>query len=153
MRRFVLDTNVLLAYYRGNLLFTVIAEDNGLHDPDVILIMPIAVKAEILSIALQNNWGEKKYRLLRKMVDQSFIIHTNDDIADAYAEIDAYSQGRLPGNALGLSARNMGKNDLWIAATTRVVNASLITTDADFDHLDGTFITVKKYPVKRNLIQ
>ena len=147
-----MDTNVLLAYYRGNLLFTVIAEDNGLHDPDVILIMPIAVKAEILSIALQNNWGDKKYRVIKKMVDQSFIIHTNDEIADVYAEIDAFSQGRLPGNSLGMSARNMGKNDLWIAATARVANASLITTDADFDHLNGTFITVKKYPVKRNLI-
>lgn len=31
----------------------------------------------------------------------------------------------------------MGKNDLWIAATAITYNIPLITTDADFDHLDG----------------
>lgn len=29
----------------------------------------------------------------------------------------------------------MGKNDLWIAATAYVTGATLLTTDADFDHL------------------
>jgi predicted nucleic acid-binding protein len=29
----------------------------------------------------------------------------------------------------------MGKNDLWIAATTLVIGGALLTTDSDFDHL------------------
>ena len=40
----------------------------------------------------------------------------------------------------------MGKNDLWIAATVSVTNATLVTTDKDFNHLDKTYlklVTVK----------
>ena len=61
-----------------------------------------------------------------------------------YAEIDAYSQGKLQGKPLplGVSARNMGKNDLWIAATTHKAKAELITTDKDFLHLDNVFFKV-----------
>lgn len=32
----------------------------------------------------------------------------------------------------------MGKNDVWIAATTKVAGATLLTTDNDFDHLSAT---------------
>jgi len=34
----------------------------------------------------------------------------------------------------------MGKNDVRIAATARVSGATLLTTDLDFDHLQGTCI-------------
>lgn len=66
---------------------------------------------------------------------------------DVYAEIDAYSQGKHLDKKHGLSSRNMGKNDLWIAATALVTNSTLITTDKDFDHLDPEFIKVKRYEV------
>ncbi|MDN5203316.1 hypothetical protein QQ008_18155 [Fulvivirgaceae bacterium BMA10] len=46
---------------------------------------------------------------------------------------------------MGSSAKNMGKNDLWIAATAFVAKAELITMDGDFDHLNGEFLTVHKY--------
>ncbi|MEM6767041.1 MAG: hypothetical protein AAF655_19040 [Bacteroidota bacterium] len=39
-----------------------------------------------------------------------------------------------------MSARNMGKNDLWLAATANVLGAPLVSTDHDFDHLKETFI-------------
>ena len=38
----------------------------------------------------------------------------------------------------------MGKNDLWIAATTLVVGGVLLTTDADFDHLAPTGVKVER---------
>jgi len=38
----------------------------------------------------------------------------------------------------------MGKNDLWIAATASVLEATLLTTDFDFDHLKGVFLEVAK---------
>jgi tRNA(fMet)-specific endonuclease VapC len=41
-----------------------------------------------------------------------------------------------------MSARNMGKNDLWIAATTAALGATLITTDQDFDHLLPAFFAI-----------
>lgn len=39
----------------------------------------------------------------------------------------------------------MGKNDLWIAATASAIDATLITSDKDFDHLDGNYLTVGYY--------
>jgi tRNA(fMet)-specific endonuclease VapC len=42
----------------------------------------------------------------------------------------------------GLTARNMGKNDLWIAATGSVINATLLTIDDDFNHLNKVFLEV-----------
>jgi tRNA(fMet)-specific endonuclease VapC len=38
------------------------------------------------------------------------------------------------------SARNMGKNDVWIAATASVLQIPLLTTDADFQHLDTVYL-------------
>ncbi len=73
-------------------------------------------------------------------------INSSDtDLLHAYSQIDAYSKGKLPGNPLGTSAINIGKNDLWIAATAIVANATLLTIDGDFDHLHSKFIQVKKY--------
>lgn len=59
-------------------------------------------------------------------------------------QIDSFSQGKNTNFSLpkGVSARNMGKNDVWIAATAYSLEASLITTDKDFTHLDPTFIDV-----------
>lgn len=67
---------------------------------------------------------------------------------DAYTRIDTFSQGKLSEIPLEMSSRNMGKNDLWVAATTLVTNATLITTDGDFDHLNPKIIPVRKYAVK-----
>jgi tRNA(fMet)-specific endonuclease VapC len=41
----------------------------------------------------------------------------------------------------------MGNNDLWIAATASLLGASLMTTDADFDHLNDVFLKVIKIPI------
>lgn len=70
-----------------------------------------------------------------------------EQITNRYAEIDALSQGRLEGRNLKMSARNMGKNDVWIAATASVLDAVLLTTDNDFNHLDGEFLQVKEIDI------
>jgi tRNA(fMet)-specific endonuclease VapC len=41
----------------------------------------------------------------------------------------------------------MGKNDLWIAATAHVYEATLLTTDNDFDHLAPQFFNIQKIEV------
>lgn len=72
----------------------------------------------------------------------------NADLIESYVSIDAFSQGKTSapnGQMLGNSSRNMGKNDLWIAATAHVLNAVLLTTDNDFDHLHQIFFEVKKF--------
>ena len=98
---------------------------------------------EIRSIALRNNWGKKKQQQLEELLNQLVIADINaEDVIEKYAEIDAFSQGKLKGKPLCTSSRNMGKNDLWIAATAAVTNARLLTTDADFEHLDGQYLEV-----------
>jgi tRNA(fMet)-specific endonuclease VapC len=42
-------------------------------------------------------------------------------------------------NQEGFSAKNMGKNDLWIAATAATTGATLVSTDNDFAHLNKVF--------------
>ena len=70
-----------------------------------------------------------------------------DDIIYHYAEIDAFSQGKHPTLLLGMSARSMGKNDLWIAATASVFSLTLITTDMDFNHLHDVFIDLQSIDI------
>jgi len=36
----------------------------------------------------------------------------------------------------------MGKNDLWIASLAALLSLKLVTTDADFDHLNDVFFEV-----------
>lgn len=98
-------------------------------------------KAEILSIALQNNWGIRRMSRLEALFEEIIVIDLSDpQFLDAYVNIDAFSQGKHPKMHLEGSAKNMGKNDLWIASTVSVLKFTLITTDKDFDHLDNVFI-------------
>jgi predicted nucleic acid-binding protein len=150
MRRFVLDTNILLFYVRGHSVYKKAEIQCQLTSPDAFLIISAATKGELLSFAEQNNWGEKKMTLLEKTLDSFFqvdIISRDPQMMRAYADIDAYSQGKLTRLSSPFTSKNMGKNDLWIAAAAHVTGATLVTTDADFDHLDGVFIKLEKIPI------
>ena len=81
--------------------------------------------------------------LEQRLVSLLVIPINRTDIHAAYAEIQAYSQGKIATKPLGQSARNMGKNDLWIAATTHVLEASLLTADKDFQHLDQVYFPLE----------
>ena len=63
-----------------------------------------------------------------------------EEVIKKYAQIDAYSQGKSEKSKGKFSSRNMGKNDIWIAATASVFDLKLVTTDKDFDHLEEEYI-------------
>ena len=111
MRRFVLDTNVLIADMRNSPVMEKINSSLDLQAEDVEILIPIAVKAEILSLATQLGWGEKKMDRLNLYFREVYLIHTNDEIVEAYIQLDAYSQGRLLGKPLprGMTAGIWGK--------------------------------------------
>ncbi len=44
---------------------------------------------------------------------------------------------------VGATSRNMGKNDLWIAATTYIMKGVLVTNDPDFNHLAPDFFQLR----------
>jgi len=106
----------------------------------------VVSEAEIKSIAIQNNWGANRRNKLDDFLDQVNIVEVNQLYINTYIEIDSYSQQKNPAFTTYSfeSSRNMGKNDLWIASLAALLSLKLITTDADFDHLNQVFLEVEK---------
>lgn len=100
-------------------------------------ILPVVVVGELEAFALKADWGYQKVAFMRRLFERIPIVEIIRELTTIYASVDAYSQGKLKGQPLplGLSARNMGKNDLWIATTALYLDVELHTNDNDFDHL------------------
>lgn len=147
MRRFVLDTNMVIAALKDQPHWKRAQIDHSLGADDALVMICAVTLAELLSLTEQLGWGTPRKEKLEKLMRRYVIInisHNDLPMMEAYARIDAFSQGKLVGFTLGLISRNMGKNDLWIAATASVTKATLLTTDADFDHLKGIFLQLDR---------
>ncbi|QMW02213.1 PIN domain-containing protein [Spirosoma foliorum] len=131
---FLLDTNVLINLIRRNVEL-----------PPYSAISIITV-AELKAFATKRKWGYQKRLALEKILGEIPIFGIEFSLTDVYATIDAYSQGELMNDPLpvGVSARNMGKNDIWIAATALFYDAELHTSDNDFDHLPAIGLRLNK---------
>lgn len=141
---YLLDTNIVLHYLRATTLMTVIDEKYAPLSIQNTSIVSIVTVGEIKSLALQSDWGKAKLGHLQILMTKFIVADINvESIIKSYAEIDAFSQGKLKSNKLLVSPRNMGKNDLWIAATANVLNVSLLTTDKDFTHLNQKYISLE----------
>ena len=133
------DTNILIHLAKDYSL-KLLQRVNPNNDK---VFISVATVAELKSIALQNGWGAKKMGLVDVLLDEMLVIEINENLIDSYAEIDAYSQCKNPSfNDYTHTARNMGKNDLWIASTVALLGLMLVTTDADFDHLNKVFFDI-----------
>lgn len=127
---YVLDTGVLLLLARGKALGTSIAGRYGLLNPGVRPLVSVVSHGELWALARRNHWGDKRLSFVRQDVLGSVVtVELSQPVIDAYVELD-YASFKHPEGA-----RNMGKNDLCIAATARAAQATLITTDTDFEHL------------------
>ena len=147
--KYLLDTNILLAYLRHNDKTKIYIDQlyNPLGDNNYPIISAVSL-GELESLALQNDWGESRKNKMLELVNQLIVIDIySQDIIKRYAEIDAFSQGRLKGKPLNQSSRNMSKNDLWIAATSSVLNAQLLTCDYDFRHLHDNYLQLVEIPI------
>jgi tRNA(fMet)-specific endonuclease VapC len=140
----ILDTNLILIYLRSNDFTRRIEADLQLLSKTNNLVVSVVSVGELKAISKKNNWGKRRVQEIENTLSEFIIadIKTNK-ILDKYAEIDAYSQGKLEGKKSNFSSRNMGKNDLWIAATASVLNITLLTTDYDFNHLQSSFLDLK----------
>lgn len=140
---YLLDTGILLIYLRDPLTRDFIERTYNPFGVENNPILSVVSIGEIKSIALRNKWGKAKTNQLIEMLDELIIADINsEDVIEKYAEIDTFSQNKLTSKPLRMSARNMGKNDLWIAATAEVTQSTLLTTDLDFEHLKQEFIQV-----------
>jgi len=139
--RYLLDTNILLFYLREEELAKEIEATYQILDSSNFAFISVVSKGELKALALKNKWGLKRMQELEAFLGLFLIINIDaEDIIDKYAEIDAFSQGKLGALSSTSSSRNMGKNDIWIAATASVIEATFLTTDKDFEHLDRTFL-------------
>ena len=113
-------------------------------------VLPVVVVGELKAFALKSNWGYQRVAFLEFLFEEFPIVAIIEELTDLYARVDAYSQGKLPGQPLptGLTARNMGKNDIWVAATAFYLDMPLHTADKDFDHLPPLGLSVVKEPVR-----
>ena len=143
--RYVLDTNILIHYLRESELASWI--DNQYNPLDASVneaILSVVSVGELKAIAKINHWGQKRLDKVELLCSELLITDINsEDLIERYAEIDAFSQGKLTGRPLSMTSRNMGKNDLWIAATASILGATLLTTDLDFNHLHREFIDIQ----------
>jgi len=140
---YVLDTNVVLFYLKDNHTKHFIEEQFGPFKSGNTAIISIVTIGEIGVLARKNGWGDKRLKIVEKLYDKLVIVDINSqDIIDAYIDVDSFSQGKHSRKEFKHSSRNMGKNDVWIAATTIVTGSELISSDKDFEHLDGAFFKV-----------
>lgn len=150
MKHIVIDTCVFIHIARDTDIGKKCIAAIEAYDESPNIIASVVTKAELESFIAQNSWSEPKIERLRKMLDAvTYIDISNADetLMDAYTQVDAYSKRKAndkSGNLLTGSAKKMGKNDLWIAATAYALDVPLMTTDGDFDHLNGTLLQVIK---------
>ncbi|MFK7908194.1 MAG: type II toxin-antitoxin system VapC family toxin [Chitinophagales bacterium] len=141
---YLLDTNLILIYLRDNQQSRNIESDLNLLSGEHNLIVSVVSVGELKSIAKRNRWGNRKILNLVNTLSDFLISDINTEpILEKYAEIDTFSQGKLKEKPVRFSSRNMGKNDLWIAATASVYNIELLTTDKDFEHLENEYLKLR----------
>lgn len=128
--------------YDTNLLINVIRKGLTVSNR---LVIPIIVVGELEAFALKSDWGVQKVNRMDYLFSTFPTADITLPITLVYAQIDAFSQGKLQTAPLKSSARNMGKNDIWIAALALYLDLELHTTDNDFDHLPALGLRLVKH--------
>lgn len=147
---YLLDSSIVIIYSRDNEVARRIEEDYELFSGNHRLGISTVSLGEIDAFVKKLQLGERRKNKIEQILQNINAFGINiEEVIDRYGDIDAFSQGKLTGKKGKFSARNMGKNDIWIAATASVFNLSLITTDKDFDHLDGVYIDLEYIPLEK----
>lgn len=150
MKNILVDTCVIIHIIRQSITGKNCIAELKKFDENPNLIISVVTKGELESFAKQNKWGQNKLTQLKMFLDQATYVdieNADQTLLDAYSDIDSFSKRKTAdkkGNLLNGSAKKMGKNDVWIAATALAIDIPVITTDGDFDHLNGTMLNVLK---------
>ncbi len=133
MTQYLLDTNILLAWMRwGTSLQVYLQATYQLDAIPAVPIISIVSVAELRVLALQNNWGAQKVRMMESLLAYLVAVPIPyRAIVQAYVQIDDFSRR---------AGIKMGKSDLWIAAAAQVEDAVILTTDKDFAHLPQSLV-------------
>ena len=131
-RLLLLDTNIVILLIRGGPIGQAVDSRFQLRArPDRPLVAVVTL-GEALAFARQHNWGPERIGRLRELLRELIPVNVNaQPILERYAEIDT---------VLRRSGRTLSDNDVWIAACASAAEATLLTTDRDFDPLVGQYL-------------
>ena len=115
---------------------------HDLGNRETMVFTSVICQGENARTCRKNGWGRKKRTRLERVLNCITTLGiSRRTIMDAYARIDAWTHGHTvdsPNDSPPPKpAVSMKQNDLWIAATTHACGATLLSTDKDFQHLDG----------------
>ncbi|MBI5095539.1 MAG: type II toxin-antitoxin system VapC family toxin [Candidatus Hydrogenedentes bacterium] len=140
---YLLDTTILVGLLQAAPYADYASKKYALWEISSAPIISVVTVAEIRSFSLRRQWGAERMERIEDLFRKIPQVPCNHpSVINKWAEIDAYNHRKHPTLQLEGSARTMGDNDLWIAATASVLRARLLTTDKDFSHLDGVFAEV-----------
>jgi tRNA(fMet)-specific endonuclease VapC len=135
---YCLDTNVLMALVRGKELGTRIDRRFDLKSAAYFHTISVVTHGELYVLSDRHGWGEGKVQTLDNVLSHFVTVDISGrPIIEAYRRVEEANANVAGGH------RNMGKNDIWIAATAIASQLPLLTTDKDFDHLPVSLIDVR----------
>ena len=95
MKRYLLDTGLLLGFIREAHWATQARESLNLGGPDTMAFTSIICRGEILALAEKNGWGHGKRNRLEQQLNQIPSLNIgHSQIIGAYARIDAWTHGK-----------------------------------------------------------
>ena len=141
---YLLDTNIIIIYSRDNEVARGIEKKYELFSGKHDLYISVVTLGELDSFVKRNNIGTRKQEKVNRLLAAINKVGIEyGELISRYGDIDAYSQGKLSRDQTKTSPKNMGKNDLWIAATASHYGLKLLTTDKDFQHLNEVFVDLE----------
>jgi tRNA(fMet)-specific endonuclease VapC len=146
MATYFLDTGILMGYVRGASYAGYVDKKYAPAQPPNLATISVVSVGELYSFALRRKWGKQKQEVLSSLLRSiPATAIRQESILRMFSEIDAFNLRQHPSKPLPSSGHTMGDNDIWVAATAAVLKATLMTTDHDFDHLNGVFFRCRLY--------
>jgi tRNA(fMet)-specific endonuclease VapC len=128
----LLDTNVVVFLVRGGAVGEAIDARFRLRARAERPLVSIVTLGEALAFARWRNWGAPRTETLATLLREFVVVDIgNRAVLERYAEIDSF---------LKSGGRTVADNDVWIAACASAADATLLTTDRDFDPLHDRYI-------------
>ena len=144
--RFLLDTGMLLGFIREAPWALRVRTQCDLGNEETMVFTSVICQGELRALAEKFGWVKDKRIQLEDVLNKFPTLDINKQpILNAYALIDAWTHGKTVVSPRQTPppkpAVPMKQNDLWIAATVHESKATLLSTDKDFDHLNGVWIS------------
>lgn len=131
-RLLLLDTNVVIFLSRRGPVGRAIDARFQLRSRAERPLLSVVTLGEALAFARFRNWRATNIETLRGLLREFVVVDiTRQAVLERDAEIASF---------LRRNGRAVGDNDAWIAACASAADATLLTTDRDFDPLHGTYV-------------